>query len=361
MFRITFVVPTGVGAAVGGFAGDAGLLTRYLGQIADQILTHPNVVNAAGFNVLPDNGLYIEGHALNQFFLEEMGFQSVRSNRIGVVIDRRCEPYIDLIANAVNATALSTGCQIAGYTFTEQPVELELFANDWGYTGQVNNLETLLTAGEHCLDAGADVLAVLVWFDVLSSSQNAAYYQGQGVDPIGALEALISHAMVAELGVPVAHSPIFEPEIVRQRLDPRVAAEEIGSTYLPCILMGLSRAPRYVPYAQSDFGLHEIDAVLAPEGACGGIPMLVAAERGIPLISVRENSSVLQVTPAALGWQHNKVFSVDNYWEAAGLLLALKQGLDPYVLRRPLKDPFCPLKTSMPNLILAKSAADLRK
>ncbi|MBF2054238.1 MAG: DUF3326 domain-containing protein [Candidatus Sericytochromatia bacterium] len=342
MFRIVFVVPTGVGASVGGFAGDAGLVTAYLGQIADEILTHPNVVNAAGFNALPPNGLYIEGHALNQFFTEQWGFQKVRSNRIGLVIDRRCEPWLDLIANAVNATAMSTGCQISGYTLTDQAVDLQLYPNDWGYTGEVNNLEQLITAGQRCLNAGADALAVLVWFDVLSDSDNPDYFYGQGVDPIGAMEALISHALVAELKVPVAHSPIFTPQIVSQRLDPRVAAEEIGTTYLPCILMGLSRAPRYVPYAEGDFSLKEIDAVLAPRGACGGLPMLVAAQRQIPLLVVGENQSVLPVSPDSLGWSHDQIFEVANYWEAAGLLTALKQGIDPWLLRRPLPIDFKP-------------------
>lgn len=342
MFRIVFVVPTGVGASVGGFAGDAGLVTAYLGQIADEILTHPNAVNAAGFNALPANGLYIEGHALNQFFAEEWGFQRVRSNRIGLVIDRRCEPWLDLIANAVNATALSTGCQISGYTLTDEALNLQLYPNDWGYTGSVDNLEQLVSAGRRCLAAGAEALAVLVWFDVLSEDDNPGYLQGQGVDPIGALEALISHALVAELKVPVAHSPIFSPEIVTQRLDPRVAAEEIGTTYLPCILMGLSRAPRYVPYAEGDFSLQAIDAVLAPQGACGGLPMLVAAERGIPLLVVGENQTVLPVSPASLGWSHERIFEVANYWEAAGLLAALKQGLDPWLLRRPVRDRLRP-------------------
>lgn len=349
MFRIAFVVPTGVGAAVGGFAGDAGLVVRYLSVIADQILTHPNVVNAAGFNALPDNALYIEGHALNQFFLGQQGFQPVRKNRVAVIVDRGCERHLDLIANAVNATAMSTGVDICGYEMTDAAVDLQLFPNDWGYTGHISNLETLMQAGQRAIQAGAEALAVLIWFDVLEELESDAYLQGQGVDPIGAMEALISHAMVQELGVPVAHSPIFEPQIVTQRLDPRVAAEEIGTTYLPCILMGLSRAPHYVPYEDSAFGLQDIDALVVPDGACGGIPMLSALENQIPLIIVQENSTVLNVQPEDLGWQDALIYRVDNYWEAAGLLSALKQGIDPRLLRRPVADCFQALALQQPG------------
>lgn len=337
MFRIAFVVPTGIGASIGGFAGDAGILVKYLGAIADEILTHPNVVNAAGFNQLPANGLYIEGYALDQFFLREWGFRRVRSNRIGLVIDRHCEPWLNLIENAVHATAVSTGCQIQGYCLTEKPLELSLFPSEWGgYTGRIDNFELLLDAGRQCLAQGAEALAVLTWMDVLPELDSQDYYQGRGVDPIGALEALISHAMVAELQVPVAHSPIFTPQIVTESLDPRVAAEEIGTTYLPCILMGLHRAPQLVSYAEADFKLEALDALVVPASSCGGIPILAAAEAGIPVIGVRENETVLNLSLETLGWQAPHLYTVENYWEAAGLLLALKQGLFPQGLRRPL-------------------------
>lgn len=340
MFRIAFVVPTGIGAALGGFAGDAGILVRYLSGIADEILTHPNVVNASGFNVLPANALYIEGYALDQFFLKKLGFNKVRQNKIALVIDQRCAPWLSLIENAVNATSVSTGCTVLGYELTQEPLKIGIFKNDWGYTGKVDNLEFLVEAGQKCLAQGAEALAVLTWMDILPETDTAGYSQGVGVDPIGALEALISHAMVSKLGVPVAHSPIFKPQIVTKKLDPRVAAEEIGTTFLPCILMGLARAPQLVDYNASDFQLEDLQALVVPAGACGGIPMLSAAEAGIPVISVGENTTVLNVSLESLGWQSPHIYHVDNYWEAAGLLLALKEGINPQVLRRPIMNCF---------------------
>lgn len=350
-FNIAVIIPTGVGAEIGGFAGDAGIFLRYLSQIADTVLTHPNVVNAASFNALPPNAWYIEGYALNAFFEQELGFLAPRPNRIGLVIDRRCEPYLPVIANAVNATAVSTGCQITGYALTDEPLEISIFRNSWGYTGEVKDMEPLIAAGQRCLSAGADVLAVLTWMDILPASETESYEQGQSLDPIGALEALISHALVAELGVPVAHSPIFEPHLVTHTLDPRVAAEEIGTTYLPCILMGLSRAPRYTDYAQSALQVDDLAAVVCPADACGGIPMLIAAEHKIPLIAIAENTTVLNLPPAALGHSDAPIYTVANAWEAAGLLQALKMGIDPYLLRRPLETPFQALSAEIQMFI----------
>lgn len=340
MFRIVMLVPTGLGAAIGGYAGDAGIVARYLGGLADQLLTHPNVVNAAMFNPLPANGLYIEGQALNLFFMQQLGFQAVACNRIGLVIDRRCEPLMPVIQNAVQATLVSTGAQLAGYVLTAEPIELSISPSGQAYSGRVENFEHLLSAGRQLLASGAEALAVLTWMDILEQSEIECYWQGGGPDPIGSLEALISHALVQELRVPVAHSPIFEPQLVSQLLDPRVAAEEIGLTYLPCVLMGLSRAPRFVAYEQSDFGLEGISALVVPADACGSIPVLVAAERGIPVIAVQENSTVLSVDFEALGLSGPHLYTVANYWEAAGLLLALRQGLNPQLLRRPLPELF---------------------
>ena len=53
----------------------------------------------------------------------------------------------------------------------------------------------------------------------------ASYQSGVGVDPIGGLEAILSHLLVAELGVPAAHAPLqpFDP-VAPPVVDPRAAA-----------------------------------------------------------------------------------------------------------------------------------------
>lgn len=46
-----FIVPTGVGASIGGFAGDASIWARKFAEKC-RLIVNPNVVNAACFPVL---------------------------------------------------------------------------------------------------------------------------------------------------------------------------------------------------------------------------------------------------------------------------------------------------------------------
>ncbi|MEI7952242.1 MAG: DUF3326 domain-containing protein, partial [Synechococcaceae cyanobacterium ELA182] len=122
-------------------------------------------------------------------------------------------------------------------------------------------------------------------------------------------------------------------------LDPRAAAEELGHTFLPCVLVGLSRAPDLVPVAHDRMApagtlltAAALGAVVAPAGAMGGEAVLACAERGVPVIAVH-NPCLLQVTGEALGLE---VLPAASYAEAAGLVLALREGIDPVALQRPL-------------------------
>ena len=60
-FNAVLLVPTGIGAVIGGHAGDAGPVARLMAKACDTLVTHPNVVNASDVNELPENGLYVEG------------------------------------------------------------------------------------------------------------------------------------------------------------------------------------------------------------------------------------------------------------------------------------------------------------
>jgi hypothetical protein len=60
--------------------------------------------------------------------------------------------------------------------------------------------------------------------------------------------------------------------------------------------------------------------------------VLSCAERGVPLIAV-DNPCVLQVNAAALGLD---VLPAASYSEAAGLVLALREGIALAALQRPL-------------------------
>ena len=62
-----FIIPTGIGATIGGFAGDASKWARKLAKKC-KLIVNPNVVNAACFSGITDNMLYVEGYTLDEFF-----------------------------------------------------------------------------------------------------------------------------------------------------------------------------------------------------------------------------------------------------------------------------------------------------
>ena len=193
-------------------------------------------------------------------------------------------------------------------------------------------------------EAGATAIAVVARFpEDPESAELAAYRQGNGVDALAGAEAVISHLLVRHLQIPCAHAPALGLLPLDPHLDPRAAAEELGYTFLACVLVGLSRAPDLVTdLVKAAAGCRQADqvaadqlgAVVVPEGALGGEALLAAVARNVPVIAVA-NPSVLAVTPQALGLAE-AVLPAASYCEAAGLVLALREGLAPVSLQRPL-------------------------
>ncbi len=102
--------------------------------------------------------------------------------------------------------------------------------------------------------------------------------------------------------------------------------------------MGLSRAPQFVAANQGllpiDVTARDISVVLSPYDACGGASVLALCRNPhTRLIFVQENHTALNVFPESLGIEG---IVVANYWEALGVIAALRGGVDPYVCRRPL-------------------------
>lgn len=346
MFTVVHLIPTGVGAAIGGFAGDGGPVTRLLAGVADRLITHPNAVNGAQLLALPDNACYVEGAALDAWLAGRLALRPVHSQRIGILVDRA---LLDMppgtqaaLQHALDAVRAVHGVPLIGWQLTPRPLGARTRLSPLGLsTGEVADPEALLVGARELQAAGATAIAVLADLGPLDPALEQAYDQGNGVDPIGGLEAILSHVIVQELGLPAAHAPLWPYQAeIPQQVDPRAAAEHLGHTFIPCILLGLARHPSLVPlHAQrsGDWLSDEVNAVLLPAGCLGGPGALAAVSRGIPLVVVQENHTRVQVTAAALGLAPEaQVFEVANYLEAAGLLTAWRTGLDPCALRRPL-------------------------
>ena len=120
-FNVAMLIPTGIGAAIGGHAGDATPTAQLLASVCDTLVIHPNVVNASDINEMPQKALYVEGSVLCRLLMGTIGLQPVRSNRVLVLIQAHPDPiFTDLATNAVNAARSSYGLICPGILEMEQ-------------------------------------------------------------------------------------------------------------------------------------------------------------------------------------------------------------------------------------------------
>ena len=341
------LVPTGIGCAIGGYAGDALPSARLLAAASGCLITHPNVMNGAALYWSDPRIHYVEGYGLDRFAAGDWLLRPVRRQRIGLLLDAGIELELAQrqiqVAEACRATL---GLEIGPVLSTDVPLGVQLERGASGASwGSLERPDALLRAGERLRTAGATAIAVVARFpEDPQSAELAAYRQGSGVDALAGAEAVISHLLVRHLQIPCAHAPALGPLPLDPHLDPRAAAEELGYTFLACVLVGLSRAPDLVPAGQGtvegsglradQLGVDQLGAVVVPDGALGGEALLAAVARDVPVITVA-NPSLLNVTPELLGLAE-AVLPAASYSEAAGLVLALREGLSPASLQRPL-------------------------
>lgn len=336
------IVPTGTGAEIGGYAGDATPASNLLASVCDSLIVNPNVVNGASLMEAAPNILYVEGSAIDMMMQKKICLEPVRSNRIGIIIDswvKNKPQLLNPLLNAIDAMRTNSGIYISGYTFTEQEVRARAVLSSAGISqGEVDHPGEVLKSAKKLRADGAQAIAILCHIENPFSEKEDLYLRGQGIDPIGGIEAILSHLIVRELRIPAAHAPILDSFGLSEKADPRAAAEEISFSYVPCILKGLSRAPRLLPEESNKPGslsVEDIEFLVLPQGALGGVPALEAFNRDIPVIVVKENTSCLQITPEKLNVQ-NRVIAAANYLEAAGILACMKAGIDWRMTRRPI-------------------------
>ena len=345
-FNAALLVPTGIGAAIGGHAGDATPVARLLASVCDTLITHPNVVNASDINEMPANALYVEGSVVCRLLMGTAGLQPVRANRVLAVVDSHPDPFfIKLAVNAVNAAHASYGLLCPGIVALEPPLVMRAtYTGSTRAAGSVEDIDRLfdlLDSRRHEYDAVALSSVISVPFRYY-----ADYYSSHGdmVNPWGGVEAMLTHAISSRYDVPSAHSPMLESQEVLDVelgiVDPRMAAESISTTFLQSVLKGLQRSPRIVagPDAMREPGVltaRDVSCLVLPQG-CLGLPTLAALEQGIPVIEVEENANLMRNDLSALPWRQGQFHQVANYWEAAGVMAALKAGINPASVRRPL-------------------------
>lgn len=335
-YTAALLVPTGIGAAIGGYAGDALPVARAISQVVDRLITHPNVLNGAQLYWPLPNTFYVEGYGLDQVAAGVWGLRPVHQNRVGLVLDQAIEPDLRLRhLQVADATRATLGLNLTDYVITDAPLGVELRTAASGATwGTIQNPDSLLRAVDKLkADAKAEAIAVVARFPDDSETEALKLYrQGQGVDPLSGAEAVISHLVVRTFQMPCAHAPALAPLPIDPTLSPRSAAEELGYTFLPCVLVGLSRAPQLIGRQQAhpeDIWADQIDALIVPATACGGSAVLSLSQTNTQIIVVSDNTTQLNMTAERLGIQ---VLTVRSYLEAIGVLVAHRAGISPAAL-----------------------------
>jgi len=315
-----FIVPTGIGASIGGYAGDAGAYVRKFSKKAN-LIVNPNTVNAGGFSAINDNMLYTEGYTLDSFFKGEINLIPSYGNKIGIIYDKAIpQDVLNIHINTQNAVKTVYGIDIKAHIITEDEVGVEFYMTEDGISvGNIKNIETIGNACQKLIDNGCNAIAIVCLFDE-PEDDNPGYANGQGADPVGGVEAIISHYVSKYFKVPCAHSPAFlDYKIYPDLVNPKSASEYITPTFLPCILLGLAQAPNISTDLTCGINIKNVDFVIMPHNALGSTPVFEALKKDIKVFAIKENHSELSVTNSNLH-KSDKIIEIETYEECLNLI-----------------------------------------
>lgn len=291
-----FIVPTGIGASIGGYAGDASTYARKFSKFS-KLIVNPNVVNAGCFSGITSNMFYTEGYTLDSFFKGEINLISATDNKIGIIYDKAIpKDVLNVHLNTQNAVQTVYGVNIHSYDITDEEVGVRFYLTEEGISaGDVKNISTISRSCQKLLDCGCESIAIVCLFED-PESDNLDYSNGMGTDPVGGVEAILSHYISKKFKVPCAHSPAFvDYSIYPDLVNPKASSEYITPTFLPCILLGLSQAPQITENLSTGINISNLDYLVMPYNSLGSIPVLEAQKNNIKTYAVLENKTELNV------------------------------------------------------------------
>ena len=342
-FNVVMLVPTGIGASIGGHAGDATPAATLLSTVCDTLITHPNVLNASDIVQIPPNALYVEGSAIAQLLTGSLELATARNNRILVLVQMHEEEvYTHAAINSVNAARASYGLE-ASVVFVDSRFRMITEYADSGIAlGRIEGIDQIFSILDAYLGK-FDAVAITSVIEIPSELHEGYYrMQGEMVNPWGGVEAMLTHAISLRYKCPSAHAPMLESRWAGETdfgiVDPRMAAEVISVSFLQSVLRGLQRSPRLrmnaATASETTLRVEDVSCLVIPDH-CVGIPTLGALQQGIPVIAVQGNQNLMCNELDELPWMPQQFYRVENYFEAAGLIAALRAGISPAALNRP--------------------------
>jgi len=342
-FNAMMIIPTGIGAHIGGDSGDGNVAAKLIGHSVDTLFTHPNVVNAADINEMTSNTIYIEGSVLNDFIMGNIGLQPVRSNRMLMLFDKNDPDVENMAINAASSARVTLGCDIDLLKIEEAPEYKAYYDENGIAVGEVEYMERLIDI----MDKYKDDYDSFVLHTKIDGNPEITknYFQSDklSVNPWGGSEAIITHSISNLLNVSVAHSPmLFDKDDIFQFqgnnvVDPVKSPEVMSKTELFCVIKGMYKTPKIVNYT-TDIGIYtnrDIHVLITPD-RCIGLPLLAALEQNIKVIAVSDERNLMNNDLGKLPWKHGQFYKANNYLEAAGILTALKNGISVESFERPI-------------------------
>lgn len=308
-----FIVPTGIGASIGGYAGDASPYAREFAKHS-KLIVNPNVVNAASFSGITDNMYYTEGYTLDSFFKGEINLIPSTNNKIGIIYDKAIpQDVLNVHINTQNAVKAVYGLDIHAFEITDSEVGVEFYMTNEGISvGNVKNISTIGRACQKLIDKGCEAIAIVCLFED-SEEENQDYSNGVGVDPVGGVEAIISHYVSKTFKIPCAHSPAFvDYSVYPDLVNPKAAAEYVTPTFLPCILLGLAQAPKITTDLSCGINVSNLDYLVMPYNSLGSVPVFEALKNNIPTYAILENKTELNVSKEKL-FKNSDIIEIATY------------------------------------------------
>ncbi len=323
--NIVFIVPTGIGAEIGGHSGDATPAAKLVASLCDVLFIHPNVVNASDINEMTENMLYVEGSILDRFLEGQIGLEEVYSNKILLAVNSPVKPEI---FNAVSGARATIGADIE-IVELETPLKMVASMVNGKASGDIHNVDEAI---QQVTKYNFDVLVVNTPIETDDDKVKDYLTKDGGTNLWGGVEAKLSKIMSEKLNVPVIHAPVENSEMFKtfnEIVDPRKAAEMVSMCYLHCCLKGGHVAPK-ISLKDSAYWNTDIDFLVSPVNVFGR-PHAACVKFGIPVIAVEENRTVLKDK------MPDDFIIVKNYLEVAGIVSAKKAGILVSSIRRPLE------------------------
>ncbi len=293
---IAMSIPTGIGADIGGYAGDFGYIARRFAKYF-HLIVNPNAVNGGILSAINYDMSYLEGFLFDKFFKGEIALipkKLYETNKIGIIFDSAIPKNIlNVHLNTLSALKMVQDIDTIAIEYTKKPVGVEIEVENNISYGNLKNPDELLFCAEKLIKKGAQAIAVVCYFNEDSEDEN--YSNAQGIDPIGGIEAVISHLITREFLIPAAHAPAFLDIDISEKIEnPKVSSELISSTYLPCVMQGLSIAPKITAFNQG-INFKNVEFLIIPSDALGSSAVLSCVENNVKIITVK-NETTLDVT-----------------------------------------------------------------